>query len=346
MLIDIFSRRYETSALRDTFEERDRRLLLQAFRILSEDVHPTFRAGKNDEQSEAYWRSLHDGLSREFGLLELAPEWFFTTHKYNGNDVRNAHKNTSQARCQTWYVKPVSEPNSYIKDRLSLIELGFRKYQTEIDTMNATPINEDVNALVSAISSPNMRVPGNRLSGMVAWKETRTAMFRQAVEELNARFQQARYPLHYHNGFIQASTDELIQQTVETPFWKLVASQPWSNVDLDMKEALDRRDGGGRDPAFYAARALESAIKIISEKKGWTSGKERGAHNYIDNLRAKQNAFIDGWEAESLKEFFKEIRNPMGHGAGTAETRELSAQQTEWAIEFSMSWIKSLIRRL
>ena len=33
-----------------------------------------------------------------------------------------------------------------------------------------------------------------------------------------------------------------------------------------MKEALDHRDTGQRDAAFYAARALESTIKIISDK--------------------------------------------------------------------------------
>ena len=64
------------------------------------------------------------------------------------------------------------------------------------------------------------------------------------------------------------------------------------NVDHDMKEALDLRGSDGRDPAFYAARALESTIKIISDQKNWTHGKENGAHNYIDNLATKTNAFI------------------------------------------------------
>ena len=113
-----------------------------------------------------------------------------------------------------------------------------------------------------------------------------------------------------------------------------------------MKEALDLRDSDGRDPAFYAARALESTIKIISDRKGWTHGKEKGAHNYIDNLASKANAFIAPWEGASLKEFFTHVRNPFGHGAGSAQMPALSRPQTEWAIEFSMSWVKNLIRRL
>jgi hypothetical protein len=113
-----------------------------------------------------------------------------------------------------------------------------------------------------------------------------------------------------------------------------------------MKEALDLRDTDGRDPAFYAARALESTIKIISDSKGWTHGKERGAHNYIDNLTSKANSFITPWESDSLKNFFTHVRNPFGHGAGSAEMPVLTRPQTEWAIEFSMIWIRNLIRRL
>jgi hypothetical protein len=142
------------------------------------------------------------------------------------------------------------------------------------------------------------------------------------------------------------STDDLVQKQVETPFWQLLSDPLWANVDTDMKEALDRRDADGRDPAFYAARALESTIKIVSDRKGWTHGGEKGAHNYIDNLASKKNAFITPWEGTSLKEFFTHVRNPFGHGAGSAEMPSLSRQQTEWAIEFSMSWIKNLIRRL
>ena len=177
-------------------------------------------------------------------------------------------------------------------------------------------------------------------------RELRTAGFQTNVDELNARFRQAGYPLNYHNGFIQISTDDLVQKQVETPFWMLVADPVWQNVDVDMKNALDLRDSDGRDPAFYAARALESTIKIISDKRGWTHRGEKGAHNYIDNLASKTSGFILPWERASLKEFFTCVRNPFGHGAGSSEMPSLSRPQTEWAIEFSMSWIKNLIRRL
>jgi hypothetical protein len=172
------------------------------------------------------------------------------------------------------------------------------------------------------------------------------AAFRQSVEELNERLRRAGTKLNYHNGFIQIASDELVEGQVEKPFWALVADPIWKNVDIDMKEAVDLRDSQGRDPAWYAARALESTIKIISDQKGWTHGGEKGAHNYIDNLHAKKNgSFINDWETKALKDFFTSVRNPFGHGAGSAEMPELSPTQTELAIETCMSWCKALIER-
>ena len=98
------------------------------------------------------------------------------------------------------------------------------------------------------------------------------------------------------------AADELISQRVEVPFWNLLNDARWKNVDHDMKEALDLRDTEGRDTAFYAAKALESAIKIISDERKLTSGDERGPANYIDYLR--RDGLIEAWETEFLKAFF------------------------------------------
>ena len=111
-----------------------------------------------------------------------------------------------------------------------------------------------------------------------------------------------------------------------------------------MKEAIDLRDASGRDPARYAAHSLESTIKIISDEKQLTTGNEKGASNYIDNLRGAK--LIEVWEMEALKHFFSKVRNPIGHGPGAAPMPSLTDHQTNWAIENSMIWIKSLIRRM
>lgn len=94
-------------------------------------------------------------------------------------------------------------------------------------------------------------------------------------------------------------------------------------------------------------RALESAVKIISAENGWLTGAERGAANVIDTLvSAKNGRFIAPWEADMLKRFFADVRNPDAHGAGAKLQPQLTVIQTAWAIEFCMISIKSLIRRL
>lgn len=350
MLIDIFLRRYHRTVLRDAFEQRDSRLLVQGFRILAEDMYPYYQNGKEDSRGVAFWTSLHSRLSRELGVQELSKQWYSYTTKWNGNDHWHTNKHTMIKVCENWLMQPVmGAPDTHIKERLSLIELGFRERESEINAMNAQPV------VAPQISTPppslasrtfSLAVPDDGGARVRQFRAEKTAIFRASVDELNARFRQADYALNYHNGFIQVLTDDLIQRQVETPFWNLVSTPEWSNVDLDMKEALDLRDSDGGDPAFYAARALESTIKIISAQKRWTHGKEKGAHNYIDNLSAKTHGFITPWEGASLKEFFTHVRNPLGHGAGSEQMPSLSPPQTEWAIEFSMSWIKNLIRRL
>lgn len=349
MLIDIFARRYADVPLREqTFSETDKRLLVQAFRILEEDLAPYWVDGKESERGKTFWTDLHKRLSRELGLVELSPLYWTEYRMVAGNRTPTTHKSPMVWVCRKWMLK---EPEAwtvdpFIKERLSLIELGFRMREEELAEENARLPAALNSELARFVASSRMRVPGEPGAGMKAWNATKNRLFKEAVEELNARFRQAAYPLHYHNGFIQAATDELLQAEVETPFWTLAAEAKWKNVDHDMKEALDLRDSDGRDPSFYAARSLESTIKIISDNNGWTSGKEKGASNYIDNLASKANGFITQWEAAMLRDFFRSVRNPFGHGPGSEEMPKLSRPQTEWAIEFCMSWIKSLIRRL
>lgn len=136
--------------------------------------------------------------------------------------------------------------------------------------------------------------------------------------------------------------------SIEQSFWAAVGDPIWKNVATDMKEALDRRDGNQMDPAFNAAaRALESTIKIISDRKGWTHGREKGTHGYIDNLASATNGrFIDWQESEALKGLFTESQNPVGHGAGIRDFPECPPQLKKLAVERFMSWITDLIQRI
>jgi hypothetical protein len=351
MLTDIFADRYATVTLWDTYGERERRLIVQSFRILSEQICPYYTNGEETERGKAFWEDLQSRIAMELGLKTLAPKVFFYNTQWNGQTTTGTTFRTMHAICETWMLAAFVGSESadrYIKDRLSLVELGFRKREEEIAKANAElPSTLAIFASQKGGGAGRLQLPGLSAD---SWRErnaTTNKQFADSVDELNTRLRQAACSLHYHNGFIQMATDALSTKQIEEPFWHLVSEERWKNVDVDMKEAIDRRDTGGRDPALYAARALESTIKILSDEKGWTHGGERGAHNYIDNLAAQKNGkFISVWETEALKQYFTKVRNPLGHGPGNEPMPTLTAQQTDWAVESAMAWIKSLVRRL
>jgi hypothetical protein len=345
VLTDIFSRRYANAPLWRDYTETEATLLLQAFRLV-ERVLPLQEPGRIYGAEQA-WTRIHDDLANELGLEVLALRSDGWGHHFPIDQVCKAFITEAPRRGV--------DMDRFIKNRLSFIELAFRAREEEVRVFTAslphrirdTFHGETARAIRiekkggEAIVDPN--AIGARLTAETDQVKTE---FRAFVDELNERFRQAGTRLNYHNGFIQIGGDEAIAREVEKPFWNLVADPKWKNVDTDMKEAIDRRDSAGRDPALYAAKALESTIKIISDEKRWTHGGEKGAHNFIDNLASSKNKFIEPWEGEALKAFFTKVRNPLGHGPGGEPMPALTDQQTDWAIETCMSWIKSLIRRL
>ena len=353
MLTDIFAYRYSEKPIWDTFDENPRRLLVQGFRIIAEHLFPYYDAnGKERPEAKAIWDGLNKKLAMELGLKDLSSPTYGYYTQWNGNNHWVSGSWSTIKVCETFVVAEYDgslPSDQFIKERLSFIELAFRHREQEVSELNASLEKRVREAELHEKLRPSrgVRLPGNLSDGIRASNRTQNEMFQTLCNELNERFRRSRAKLHYHNGFIQISEDEVITRTIEQPFWSLVADPKWKSVDHDMKEAIDLRDSGGRDPALFAAKALESTIKIISDTKGWTRGVEKGAASFLDNLRSKANGeFINGWERESLAEFFSKVRNPFGHGSGSQPVPELSAAQTEWAIEFCMIWAKNLIRRM
>jgi hypothetical protein len=166
------------------------------------------------------------------------------------------------------------------------------------------------------------------ISGAAGWLN----YVRQATEELNVRLQQNGTGLIYNNGFLHIADDQLTAHRIAKPFWDVVADAKWATVDQEMKEAFDRLDHGQPDAFTHATKALESTVKIISDEKGWTTGNEKGAANFIDDLVSARNGrFINPWEAEALKAIFRDLRNPHSHGGGSNPPPPLSNTQQTWA---------------
>jgi len=352
MLTDIFAYRYLNRSIWSQYTELERRLLNQAFGIVKDAIPYYNFEGKEIEANKAKWKTLHDRLARELGVDELSQRYYSYTQKnalgqkwpvsgwfswdYVCGQFVNA-KFTGQV-----------DPDRFIKERISFVELAMRLRGDEIAEANAKLRQSLAEAAMrDAAPKRGLRVPGSAVDGVRAWNAKLNETFESQVAELNERFRRVKAPLTYHNGFIQVSLDGTIEQYIAKPFWDLVADPLWRNVDIDMKEALDRRDSNDKDPAIFAAKALESAIKIVSDSKGWTRGTETGAAQYIDNLISKANgSYLSVWEGDMLKDYFRKVRNPVGHGPGSEPMPELTLVQTDWAIETAMSWVRTLVRRM
>lgn len=320
MITDVFYKRYAFPMLHsDKLPAAAQTFFRQAALILLHDVAPLLSS--RDE----IFRSSHQRLTRELGAGFLADGETYEDRciSFVGEayDLWNDRHGTAD-----WFFKL----------RLSAVELLFREIEARCKSVCPT-------------GTPSLweQIAKKRGSAIAGSQDvTLPDATRAAVEELNVRFREARIPLSYHNGLIQFTNNEFTTDQIEKPFWDILSEQKWKNADSDMKEALDRRDNSKSDAAFYALKALESVVKIISDERGWTRGKENGAAAYIDNLVSQSNGrFIDVWEADAMKFLFGQIRNPQGHGAGSQAPLLLSTQQSSFVIECAMSWIKSLAQR-
>ena len=353
MLTDILAYRYLDHPIWPAYTEVEQRLLNQAFGIVKEVIPYYDSQGKENEANKQKWKTLHDRLARELGVNELANRYYSYTQKSPiGQEWPVKGWFGWDYACDQFvnakFLSGHGDPDRFLKERLSFIELAMRLRGEELMHLNARlPQALAEAAMRDRTPARGIRFPGSAVDGVRAWNSTQNSTFETQVAELNERFRRARAPLTYHNGFIQVSMDEQIERNIAKPFWDLVADPIWTNVDIDMKEALDRRDSNDKDPAIFAAKALESAIKIVSASKGWTRGTESGASNYVDNLVSKTNgSFLTVWESDMLKDYFRKVRNSLGHGPGSELMPELSIAQTDWAIETAMSWVRTLIRRM
>lgn len=352
MLTDIFAYRYLKYPIWTAYTEEVRRLLNQTI-ALAKEVIPYYDSdGKKNEDNAAKWKSIHDRLARELGVTELSRRYYSYAQKNtSGQDFPVSGFFSWDHVCEKFVIEPpqpTGNVDRFIKERISFIELVMRLREEEMAQINARlPTNLLGARLLDIKPRGGMRIPGSAVEGAKAWNAALNATFDGQVAELNERLRRSDSPLSYHNGFIQVSIDQTIEKYVAKPFWALVADPLWANVDIDMKEALDRRDSNDKDPAIFAAKALESAIKIVSDTKGWTRGTENGASAYIDNLVSKNNgSLIAPWEGDMLRDYFRKVRNTLGHGPGSEPMPSLAPPQTDWAIETAMSWIRSLIRRV
>ena len=245
MLTDIFAYRYADRIIWDEYTVKEKRLLVQSFRILQEQLAPYYDYNGNERpEGKVFWTDIHRRLSTELGMKSLSQTWYSYPYVYSGKETTVTKPFPSNTVCENWvFAEPTIEEDvdRFIKERLSLVEIAFRKRHEAIDELNAKSPKNILEEKLRPKPRSGQRLPGNYVDGLKAQNKQTNDHFANAVNELNTRFRQAGCRLQYHNGFIQISEDERLAEQLERPFWALVAAPEWKNVDIDMKEALNEK---------------------------------------------------------------------------------------------------------
>lgn len=328
MITDIFAARYENIPIWSTYGEPERRLLGQCWLIISEDLFNVDSAATATAKEDVRktWSKFNSMLCREIGQTRLDQSASTSTLKI-----------LPEIAAKHYLLRNLSrEVNTDLemKRRISYIEIGLREYREKLIISNAN---------LAATVRQDGRI-GLIESIIAQGAKTMLSAYTSAESEINIRFQQAGTKLIYQSGFIHFDDDRTVTTTVSAPFWPLVASPRWENVEKEMKDAIDHRDKGLTDSGFHAAKSLESAIKVISGERGLTTGKEKGAVNFVENIaKESPKKLLQAWQAESIRLIFSKVRNPQGHGAGTSPRNDPSDNDSDWMITNCMSWIRWLV---
>ena len=109
---------------------------MQGCQLLN-DLCPYYVGGKENEHGRDFWTRIHALLARELGLTELSPEYWGYYDKQN--HWQSGH-NTTVKMCETWMLEAFDgklPADRFIKERLSLVEIGFRQHEDFVAGLNA-----------------------------------------------------------------------------------------------------------------------------------------------------------------------------------------------------------------
>lgn len=122
MLTDIFADRYISIPMWEKFGEVERRFLVQGFRIVIEQLYPYWVGGKESANAKIKLTTIHDKLSMELGLSELAPKCYVSATSASTKPMGQVCKDFVCAK-----FEGSASADRFMKERISFIELAFRE---------------------------------------------------------------------------------------------------------------------------------------------------------------------------------------------------------------------------
>jgi hypothetical protein len=147
----------------------------------------------------------------------------------------------------------------------------------------------------------------------------------EALEEVNGRFQEAGIGYQYAGGHIVRIDSQLVHAEVVKPLIAQLEEPAYSSAKKEFMESHRLyREGNFEQTLTECCKALESVLKVIAQRKGWSVSPNSTAKPLLDA------AFQNGLLPEYLQGEFTALRSLLesgvptvrnrssGHGAGTA----------------------------
>ena len=138
----------------------------------------------------------------------------------------------------------------------------------------------------------------------------------EAIEELNARFQQHRVGYQFTNGQIIRIDSELIHAEIVKPALALLHGKEYAGAQAEFLKAHENyRKGKSKETLNECLKALESTLKVICDKRGWKYPKDATSNALI------KTCFTNGLIPNFWEAHFSAIRSTLENGVPTARNK-------------------------
>lgn len=148
-----------------------------------------------------------------------------------------------------------------------------------------------------------------------------------AIEELNGRFKEHGVGYQFSDGEVIRVDSELVHSEVVKPALRLLNNKQYAGVQQEFLKAHEHyRHGNAKEALNECLKALESLMKAICDKRGWTYSGNATAKNLI------QACFDNGLIPSFWQQNFASLRSLLessvpsgrnklgGHGQGATTT--------------------------
>ncbi|GMA16120.1 hypothetical protein E5F05_08785 [Deinococcus metallilatus] len=169
-----------------------------------------------------------------------------------------------------------------------------------------------------------------------------------AIEEINDRFKEHGVGYEYVNGEMIRIDTQIIHNEAIKPALALLRDKIYSGANQEFLKAFDKYKGGDNKQALVEAlKALESTLKAICDKRGWTYNSTDTASKLINVVL--QNGLIPGYmqgHFDGLRPLLESVATPRnkmgGHGQGSAVVN-VSDYFARFALNMTASAIVMLV---